>query len=257
VTLWERGNRRLLVLMKSSRREGARGVILPDIRQDMGGHRMNRQIKQLLILGTGKFAEELADLVSDLPNMTVAAFIEHSDPEQCKQKLVGLPVLWIETVLELASTHVVVSALTMQQSDPRVRIIEKIESYGIPFVSVIHPSAWISSTSSVGEGTILSVNTVVASHTRIGRHVRVNRGALIGHHNQLEDHVTVGPGAAIASSCRIGKGAYIGIGAAVREGITIGQNVLAGAGAVIIRDVPANVKVVGVPARIIKENVSE
>ncbi|MEJ2718880.1 MAG: hypothetical protein P8182_17410 [Deltaproteobacteria bacterium] len=71
---------------------------------------MNGAIKQVLILGTGKFAEELADLVSDIPDMRVAAFIEHSDPGRCKEKLVGLPVLWIETVKELASTHFAVSA---------------------------------------------------------------------------------------------------------------------------------------------------
>lgn len=43
------------------------------------------------------------------------------------------------------------------------------------------------------------------------------------------------------------------MGAIILDGITIGKNVIVGAGAVVTKDVPDNVLVVGLPARIIKE----
>jgi acetyltransferase-like isoleucine patch superfamily enzyme len=48
------------------------------------------------------------------------------------------------------------------------------------------------------------------------------------------------------------RGTHIGIGAAVLPGIKIDKNSVVGAGAVVTKDVPDNVTVVGVPARVNK-----
>ena len=52
---------------------------------------------------------------------------------------------------------------------------------------------------------------------------------------------------------RIGNNVWIGSQATVVAGVTIGDGAIVAAGAVVTRDVPANVIVGGVPARIIKE----
>ena len=49
------------------------------------------------------------------------------------------------------------------------------------------------------------------------------------------------------------KNVWIGAGAVITAGVTIGENSLVAAGAVVTKDVPANVVVAGVPAKIIKE----
>ena len=50
----------------------------------------------------------------------------------------------------------------------------------------------------------------------------------------------------------IGNNVWIGGGAIVLPGVTIGENSVIGAGAVVTRDVPANVVVVGNPARVVR-----
>ena len=50
----------------------------------------------------------------------------------------------------------------------------------------------------------------------------------------------------------IGNNVWIGGGAMVLPGVTIGENSVIGAGAVVTRDVPANVVVVGNPARVVR-----
>jgi sugar O-acyltransferase (sialic acid O-acetyltransferase NeuD family) len=213
---------------------------------------MEQPVRRLLILGAGTFAAEVADLVSEVQGFQVAGFVVNMDPERCQETLEGLPIIWIDDVAQLADSHWAVCALGTTH---RSRFVEQVAAHGIPFATVIHPSARISSKSSLGEGTVVSVGAIIAAHTYLGRHVLVNRGALIGHHTEIGHYVTVGPGANIAGSCHIGEATYIGMGAVVLDHITIGAHSVVGAGAVVTKDVPDNVLVVGVPARIVKENI--
>ncbi len=67
--------------------------------------------------------------------------------------------------------------------------------------------------------------------------------------------MTIQPGANIAGVCRIGQATYIGMGAVVLDHVKIGKHCVIGAGALVNKDVPDHVQVVGVPARIVKENI--
>lgn len=51
---------------------------------------------------------------------------------------------------------------------------------------------------------------------------------------------------------RIGDDVWIGGNVTIVPGVTIGQNVVVAAGAVVTKDVPDNVLVGGVPAKILK-----
>ncbi len=55
-----------------------------------------------------------------------------------------------------------------------------------------------------------------------------------------------------AKAIHIEKNAWIGAGATVLPGVTVGENAIVGAGAVVTKDVPANMVVVGTPARVLR-----
>jgi acetyltransferase EpsM len=214
---------------------------------------MGRNARPLLSLGTRLLAVELTDLLSEIPDFRLVGFVENMEKARCNEKLEGLPIFWIDDTADLARTHWAVCALATTH---RSRFTEQAAKLGFRFATLIHPSSRISSQSSVGEGSIISPGVIVASHTRLGHHVFVNRGALIGHHTEIGDYVTIQPGANVAGVCRIGEATYIGMGALVLDHVKIGKHCVIGAGALVNKDVPDQVQVVGVPARIVKENIT-
>ena len=86
--------------------------------------------------------------------------------------------------------------------------------------------------------TVLSDDTRVNSLANIGNTVSIGRNTLIMAHADLGGRVV------------IGEGCWLGSSAAIRQGVTVGDRALVGMGAVVIEDVPADVVVTGVPARI-------
>jgi sugar O-acyltransferase (sialic acid O-acetyltransferase NeuD family) len=208
--------------------------------------------RPLLILGTHVLAPEVADVVSDIPGVRVAAFVENMDRTRCVNPINGLPVYWIEDVAVLADTHAAMCGIATTQ---RHRFTDQIDALGMPFATLVHPTAHVSRTTALGAGTLVGAGAVIASYTQLGRHVLVNRGALIGHHTHIGDFVSVQPGANIAGACEIGTATYVGMGSVIIDHTKVGSHSVIGAGAVVLKEVPDHVLVVGVPAKIVKQSI--
>lgn len=104
----------------------------------------------------------------------------------------------------------------------------------------------------------------------VGKRVFVNQGSYIRSSVTIEDDVSLGPFVRLISDSHdigknqrrtgnprvdpilIGRGTWVGAGAMVLGGVTIGARSIIAAGSVVTRDVPDNVVVGGMPARIIK-----
>jgi acetyltransferase EpsM len=208
--------------------------------------------RQLVILGTHVFAEEVADLAAQAGGYELTAFAENWDRERCREPLLGRPVLWIDELGQLASTHAAICAIG---STKRGQFIEPVRELGFGFATLRHPTATVSPEASIGEGCMIGAGSVIAASASIGEHVIVNRGVLIGHHTTIGDYATLSPGANVAGCVEIGSRAFIAMGSVILDRISIGSDSIVGAGAVVTRDVPERVQVQGVPARVVRESV--
>ena len=140
--------------------------------------------------------------------------------------------------------------LFVTAADPLRRdIAALIASRGARMATLVHPSAIIANSASVGEGGLISAACVVGIDAVIGRCCTLHSACTVDHDDVLEDWVTIAPGAHLAGWVRCGESVYIGIGVAMIGRIQIGEKAVVGAGSVVIRDVPPATTVAGNPAK--------
>jgi sugar O-acyltransferase (sialic acid O-acetyltransferase NeuD family) len=123
-----------------------------------------------------------------------------------------------------------------------------ISSSGGQLISLIHPTAIISSCAKIGVGVAIMASAVVNVEAVVGDGCIINSGAIIEHDSVLGNAVHVSPGAVLSGSTIVGERSLIGVGAVTRQGVLIGDGVTVGAGAVVLGQVQAGLTVVGCPA---------
>jgi UDP-2-acetamido-3-amino-2,3-dideoxy-glucuronate N-acetyltransferase len=137
---------------------------------------------------------------------------------------------------------------------------------------------WISETAEIGKNVKIWHFTYIGDETKIGDNVmigsltHIDYKVIIGENTRIEGsvyvppftvigkNVFIGPGATFTndpypmspkmSGVVVEDGAIIGGASSVRAGVVIGSNAVVAMGSVVTRDVPANVVIMGNPARV-------
>lgn len=208
--------------------------------------------RDLVIVGAGGFARETAQLVCALPDWRLLGFTD-DDPDRHGNQVDGIPVLGAAEVLTtMPDAQAVVCTGSPRDYASRARIVARL---GLPpdrYATLIHPSAWVSRSSSVGPGSVLLAGVVLTASVHVGAHVAVMPQVTMTHDDVVEDFATIASGVRLGGSVRVRSGAYLGAGALIKEGRVIGAGALVGMGAVVTRDVPAREIWVGAPARYLR-----
>ena len=139
-------------------------------------------------------------------------------------------------------------ALGIGNNAVRKEILNYGAMYQWSIVSLFHPTAVISPSSSIGEGTIVMAQVVVNARASIGRGCILNTSCSVDHDCYVGNMVHICPGAHLAGAVQVGDGTMVGIGSCVKQGIVIGTECIIGAGSVVISDISDNVTVYGNPA---------
>lgn len=128
-------------------------------------------------------------------------------------------------------------------------IIDKTGLQLDDFVSIIHPTAVVSPSATIGLGTVILGNATVCAHVKIGFHTMILPNCVIGHDCFLGNYVTMGAGVVLSGSIKVGQNCYLGAGSVVRENLTIGNSALLGMGAILIQNMPEFSIYAGNPAK--------
>lgn len=159
-------------------------------------------------------------------------------------EILGLPVRGpLEAARDVDPDGAVVAVGRNRQ---RQAVAGRVE---LPWISVVHPSAVVHESVSLGQGTVVFAGVVIQPDTVVGAHAILNTGASVDHDCRLGDLVHAAPGSRLGGGVVAGNGALLGLGCSVLPGVTLGNWSVVGAGAAVVCDVPGETVIVGVPGR--------
>ena len=148
-------------------------------------------------------------------------------------------------------------AVAIAGSRTRQQVVDRCRSAGLAFFEVRAANVVEMDEVEIGEGALISPFVTFTSNIRIGAHFHANLYSYVEHDCVIGDYVTFAPSVRCNGNVHIGDHAYVGAGAVIRQGkpgqpLRIGAGAVVGMGAVVTRDVPAEVTVVGNPARLLE-----
>jgi sugar O-acyltransferase (sialic acid O-acetyltransferase NeuD family) len=211
-------------------------------------------MKDLIILGIGPHAREMADIVEQINQVqatwNLLGFIAATtQADLVGQYLSGLPVLGIYNDvarLSQAQPYAVAYFAPEYGSDTTGCPPQRV-------VSLIAPSAFVARTVQLGAGCVIYPNCFIGYNAVLGERVFMLSGSVVNHDDRLEDNVTLCTNVSLAGSVQVETGCYLGQACTVRQFVRIGRDSLIGMGSVVLEDVPANSVMVGNPARRLRD----
>lgn len=183
----------------------------------------------MIIYGAGGHAKVLIEIAIAC-HLTVEGIFDDHATGDC----MGFPVLGKYQVKEFSDSPVVVG---IGDNHIRQKISHLITH---PFGTLIHPLAYCSPSSSIGEGSVVMVNSVVNTNSIVGKHCIINTSAVVDHDCIIGNFVHIAPNATLCGHVKVGQNTLIGAGVQVTPNVTIGANCKIQAGAIVHQDVPDN-----------------
>ncbi len=203
------------------------------------------------MIGNGGHSKVIQDMISAIAGHEIIAILDDKYVS-CNQTngVIYAPLSFAEKLLE-QDTKVVIA---IGDNVIRKKLTERLGLATNQYVTIIHPTAVVSPTAEIGNGTVVMPRAVINVGTIIGIHCIINTGAIIEHENKLGDFTHISPHATLTGNVAIGTGVHVGAAATAIPGMTVGDWSIIGAGSTIIRPIPANSKAVGSPARLVGDH---
>ena len=226
-----------------------RGVRVVPARTNVQSAVLSR-VSRILIVGAGGFGREVLQWARDAwPEHAslIAGFLSAErnrlDHHDCNLDIIADPDRY-----EPAAGDGLLLAIGI----PEVRrhVAESLQSRGAEFLTLIHPTAIVAPTASIGDGSIICPYAIVSDSARVGNQVLLNYHASLGHDASAGDYAVLSPYAALGGNAHVEADVFMGLHASVGPGRRIGARSKVSANSCALVDAPADSIIYGVPGRV-------
>ena len=198
-------------------------------------------MKDIVILGASGHAHVIADIIKAEGNRVIAFLDDDPNQSDCSGP-----------ILDYSKYPNCEFVIGIGNADIR----EKFSQLNLKWHTAIHPSAIISNSVSIGEGTVVMPNVVINAKSIIGKHCIINTGAIVEHNNYIGDYSHVSVGAKLGGSVCIGKRTFIGIGTTIKNNISICDDVVVGARSLVVKNIAEKGTYFGTPIKTTRNSKS-
>lgn len=209
-------------------------------------------VSRIIIVGAGGFGREVLHWARDAwpDHATKIAGFLSADAARLDGHDSGLPILGDPESFQPQAGDGLLLAIGIPET--RRHVAESLLAKNADFLTLIHPTAIIAPTASVGLGSIICPYAIVSDAARLGRFVLLNYHTSLGHDAVAGDFATLSPYATLGGGAMIEEDVFMGMHASVGPGKKIGARSKVSANSCALSDALADCLVFGAPGRISK-----
>lgn len=131
----------------------------------------------------------------------------------------------------------------------RRQVAESLLARGAEFLTLVHPTAVVAASATIGAGSILCPYAIVSDSASLGRFALLNYHASIGHDASAGDYTVLSPYATLGGHAQIEPDVFMGLHASVGPGKRVGARSKVSANSCALANAPADSIVFGAPGR--------
>lgn len=206
---------------------------------DLADDKYDEDIEKILILGGGKSAIMISDIILNNPKQRIFGILD--DKKSLKgKKIYGNDILGPISMIDKLWDNGEFDSAIISFSKPinmRAKLFEKLSKKGIRFTNIIDASVIIHRNVKIGIGNIIFANSRIGVCSTIGDNNFISSYVNIEHHNLLGSNCTFGPFFSSSGTVEIGDTVKFGIGVYIEPGLKIGTNSIISSGSVITTNI--------------------
>lgn len=196
--------------------------------------------KNIIIIGCGAHAAELVDYIeyaNQLENKNKLTILGLIDDSVLNYESYSYQYDYLGSIKEHIINPNVFYLMGIAGMVARANILKRFKNENAKFISYIHPTALVSKSAVIGEGTVISHNVSIGPKAIIGNFNVINSRCTIGHDTSLGENNFLSPQIVTGGGVQMGNHNFLGTNSCVIPRMKLGNHNKIMAGMTIVNHV--------------------
>lgn len=197
-------------------------------------------MRDVIIIGAGGHAAEIDEYITCNQKITgrkeyhIKGFLDDNPENYLRYKFSAPLIGRVDNHNPIKGHGYIIAIASMQH---RRFLVDKYESAGARFLTVIHCGAYVSDSAIIGEGSIIGPNATIGPNVKIGKYTLINSRCSLGHDTIVGDYNVISPNVCLSGFTEVGNENLFGINSATLPGIKVGDRNKISAGMILDQNV--------------------
>ena len=188
-------------------------------------------MEDIVLVGFGGHAKSVADCIEREGKYHILGYTDLQEAES-QYSYLGTDDK-LQAIFDGGVKNAAIGIGYMGKGAVRQHLYVKLKEIGYTLPVISDPSAILSSTAVIGEGTFIGKCAVVNAEANIGKMAIINAKALVEHECAVGDYSHVAVGAVLCGQVKVGEAAFIGANATVIQCREVKGGTIVPAGATV------------------------
>lgn len=175
--------------------------------------------KRVIVIGAGGHGRSVAEAILLVGRDELVGFVD--DGADANATVWSYPILGRKDSLHTLRAQADAVVVAIGNNAVREKLHARVREAGFELLSVIHPTAFVSPTATLGAGCAVMAGAVVGTEAQLDEGVIVNCGATVDHHCRVDAFGHLGVNACMAGGSVLGHRAWMQAGSALGYGVQV------------------------------------